>query len=437
MRLFLPTADIMIIRPTLTCLFALLITCCACTQSTGQKKHSTGSSSRSHNRSVSAEEARAAAARKEQIRQHLINVRNHMHDVRVKILQAKKKEHQITEKIEVVQGRIDITKATLRKVDRRLSSLTNLHVAAVARLSKTMDHLASRRELLAARLRENYERRQATYTDVLIQSRTVHELLSRSFYVHRIVHADSNLVESIRTDIHTIQRDKKELENQAAEQRELEQVYEEKKATYAQDLGEKQQMLASVQEVREQAQDELDELESESAEMTSRIRALSEVLRLRQEALKREAAARARAGIKGPVPDSGAELPTVFRGGFLRPVPGHTTSTFGMRYHPILHVRKLHTGVDFSAPRGAPIHAAATGIVLLAGYTRGYGNCIIIDHGGGISTLYGHCSSLGVSEGQSIKQGQVIGRVGATGYATGPHLHFEVRKNGTPVRPPF
>ncbi len=106
-----------------------------------------------------------------------------------------------------------------------------------------------------------------------------------------------------------------------------------------------------------------------------------------------------------------------------------------MRYHPVLHVRKLHTGVDFGAATGTAIHAAASGVVLLAGYTRGYGNCIIIDHGGGVATLYGHCSWLGVSEGQSVKQGAVIGRVGATGYATGPHLHFEVRRNGVPVQP--
>jgi len=406
----------------------------ASAQKQKQKKH--GSKHTTNNRSVSAEEAKAAAARKEQIRQHLANVRNHMHDVRVKIIQARKKEHVITENIDVVQGRIDTTKATLRRVNHRLSVLTNLHVAVVSRLSRTQDHLTARRTLMSARIRENYERREASYAQVLLQSRSVHELLARNFYVRKIVHADSELIKSIRDDLHAIQKDKRLLEQQAAEERQLEGQYEAQKASYATDLGKKQQLLASVQEVREQAQDELDELESESAEMTSRIRALSEVLRLRQEALKREAAARARAGLK---PDSGADheraLPSVFHGHFIRPVPGRITSTFGMRYHPVLHVRKLHTGVDFGAPRGTPIHAAATGVVLLAGYTRGYGNCIIIDHGGGVATLYGHCSSLGVSEGQSVKQGQVIGRVGATGYATGPHLHFEVRRNGVPVQP--
>jgi murein DD-endopeptidase MepM/ murein hydrolase activator NlpD len=95
----------------------------------------------------------------------------------------------------------------------------------------------------------------------------------------------------------------------------------------------------------------------------------------------------------------------------------------------------MHTGVDFGAPSGAPIRAAAGGIVLLSAYNRGYGNCVILYHGGGVSTLYGHCSERLVREGQSVRSGQLIARVGATGMATGPHLHFEVRRNGVPVPP--
>jgi murein DD-endopeptidase MepM/ murein hydrolase activator NlpD len=408
--------------------------CAASLPGHAQRRKHSGKKASSH--SVSAEEAKAAAAKKEQIRQHLAGVRKHIHDVRVKLEIARQKEHQINETIGEVQSRIDTTKSTLSRVNHRLTVLTTMHVQMVARLTRTEDHLVSRRNLLAARLRENYERRQATYAQVLIQSRSVHELLTRGYYVRKIVHSDATLVKDIAADVHSIQRDKKALEEQQREERVLAGQFESQKAVYAADLGKKQTLLATVQEVREQAQDELDELESESNAMTSRIRELSEVLRQRQEALRREAIRRRQAGGKPQTgEDQAPELPSVFRGHFIRPVPGRITSGFGMRYHPILHVRKLHTGVDFGAPYGTPIHAAAAGVVLLAGYTRGYGNCIIIDHGGGIATLYGHCSSLGVSEGQSVKQGAVIGRVGATGYATGPHLHFEVRKNGVPVQP--
>jgi murein DD-endopeptidase MepM/ murein hydrolase activator NlpD len=106
-----------------------------------------------------------------------------------------------------------------------------------------------------------------------------------------------------------------------------------------------------------------------------------------------------------------------------------------MRFHPILRVNRLHTGVDFAAPHGTPIRAAADGIVISASYLRGYGNTVILQHGGNMQTVYAHCSGFSVGAGQTVKRGQVIASVGSTGYSTGPHLHFEVRLNGRPVNP--
>jgi murein DD-endopeptidase MepM/ murein hydrolase activator NlpD len=110
-------------------------------------------------------------------------------------------------------------------------------------------------------------------------------------------------------------------------------------------------------------------------------------------------------------------------------------SGFGYRSHPIYGSRRLHTGIDLDADSGDPIYAAGAGVVLSAGWRGGYGNCVVIDHGGGIGTLYGHMSSLGVSTGDTVGQGTRIGAVGSTGASTGPHLHFEVRTNGEPVNP--
>jgi murein DD-endopeptidase MepM/ murein hydrolase activator NlpD len=118
-----------------------------------------------------------------------------------------------------------------------------------------------------------------------------------------------------------------------------------------------------------------------------------------------------------------------------RPVPGAIVSGFGPRYHPILHYTRMHTGVDMHAGTGTPIHACRAGTVVIAGSQGGYGNCVVIDHGGGMATLYGHQSRLAVSEGEHVAAGQVIGYVGQTGLATGPHLHFEVRISGNPVDP--
>ena len=119
----------------------------------------------------------------------------------------------------------------------------------------------------------------------------------------------------------------------------------------------------------------------------------------------------------------------------VRPVPGQITSGFGMRMHPILGYTRMHTGVDMSAPYGQEIKAGGAGRVILAGPYGGYGNTIIIDHGGGMTTLYAHQSGLNVSYGQDVAAADTIGYIGTSGLSTGPHLHFEVRINGKPVDP--
>ena len=122
-------------------------------------------------------------------------------------------------------------------------------------------------------------------------------------------------------------------------------------------------------------------------------------------------------------------------GSLIWPVHGPVTSPFGWRIHPILGTKKFHTGIDIGVGYGTPIHAADSGAVIYATWMSGYGNVIIIDHGRGISTLYAHQSSLAVGNGVKVSRGQTIGYVGSTGFSTGPHLHFEVRVNGTPVDP--
>ncbi len=122
-------------------------------------------------------------------------------------------------------------------------------------------------------------------------------------------------------------------------------------------------------------------------------------------------------------------------GVLVRPVPGAITSGFGMRYHPILGYARLHAGVDFRAGYGQEIKAGGSGRVILASVWGGYGNTIIIDHGGGMTTLYAHQSSFAVSYDEQVEAGEIIGYVGSTGLSTGPHLHFEVRISGQPVDP--
>lgn len=175
--------------------------------------------------------------------------------------------------------------------------------------------------------------------------------------------------------------------------------------------NEKADILESLQQQQGELQELLDQFEHDESSIEAQIRAA-------------ELAAR------GPV-----SPPIRFTGRLMRPVAGPITSGFGMRFHPILHRMRMHAGIDFGAPRGTPIHAAAAGVVINAQYMRGFGNVVIIDHGGGIATVYGHCMRLFVSAGQRVARGDHIADVGSTGLATGPHLHFEVHVHGKAVNP--
>jgi murein DD-endopeptidase MepM/ murein hydrolase activator NlpD len=146
--------------------------------------------------------------------------------------------------------------------------------------------------------------------------------------------------------------------------------------------------------------------------------------------------AREEASIRSAIIAATASSPSPNAPGQLaRPVPGRVSSGFGKRVHPISKTVKMHNGVDMNASQGDRIIAAHDGVVILSGVKGGYGNTVIIDHGGGMVTLYAHQSKLGVSVGQKVTRGQTIGWIGSTGQSTGPHLHFEVRINGRPVNP--
>jgi murein DD-endopeptidase MepM/ murein hydrolase activator NlpD len=173
-------------------------------------------------------------------------------------------------------------------------------------------------------------------------------------------------------------------------------------------------LLTQVQKERRLQEQELDELEQDSAVIEQRLKA----------EYRRRASNRGRGRYR-----------LRWSGTFSVPSHGPITSGFGYRIHPILKRRRMHSGIDFGAPMGSPIYAAAAGEVFHAGWLGSYGRYIVILHGDSISTLYGHCSVLEVQPGQYVRRGQVIGRVGSTGFSTGPHLHFEVREDGVPIIP--
>jgi murein DD-endopeptidase MepM/ murein hydrolase activator NlpD len=190
-------------------------------------------------------------------------------------------------------------------------------------------------------------------------------------------------------------------------------------------VTQRQQAAATADQERGAVLARYNELKAESERIAAELRA---------------AADRARAGNGGgggPVRD--AAPPSGGGAFFMMPASGWKSSDFGMRYDPYYRVWQLHAGVDIAAGIGAAIYAAGDGRVVRAGWSGGYGNYTCISHGfyqgSDLSTCYGHQSAILVSPGQSVRRGQVIGRVGSTGASTGAHLHFEVRRGGNPVNP--
>lgn len=355
--------------------------------------------------------SKPAPASKTELQKKLAAVQKQIRQARAEIRQIRRRERVITADLLATEQELDATRKRLHTVRARLDTVRSLQRKTAARLKELEQRLQQRQQLLARRVRVAYQQGNASTVRVLLGSRDVHDLLSRSYVLGRIARADSRLVLAIRQDKEEVARAKAQLDRQAQEIAQLEAELAQQTYQLHQQTEVKRGILQDIARDRALKEQALDEWEEESRQIAAMLRAMEQT------------------------PRGQARLARPFRGGFIRPVSGPIVSGFGMRFHPILKMNRMHNGVDIAAPYGTPIKAAADGEVVSAGYRRGYGNTVIIDHGGGVATLYAHCSALTVGEGQTVKQGQVIGYVGATGLATGPHLHFEVRRNGEPVNP--
>ncbi|MEH2232620.1 murein hydrolase activator EnvC family protein [Nostoc sp.] len=253
---------------------------------------------------------------------------------------------------------------------------------------------------------------------VLLESENISDFFSRRHQLKLVFQADQKILVKLNTQANSIDKQKTEVEQQKNEIGLIREQLLAQKADYqtqAQSQSELIQRLNSDRLALEAAQNQL-ERESKNLEVL-----------IQQKVAETEEAqgkTNSRTGI-------------IIRGTGVMAYPSDasTSSPFGWRVHPILGYRRFHAGLDFAASYGSKIRAADSGRVIFAGWYGGYGRAVIIDHGNGITTLYGHTSELYVSEGQAVERGQAIAAVGSTGFSTGPHLHFEVRRNGTPVDP--
>ncbi len=347
----------------------------------------------------------------QQLQQELNTLRKEMDKLRSEVAKKRTAERKVRRDIAELDTQITRVSNRLERTRRQLQSARKEQAELAKQLAELTQKLKHREALLAQRLNSAYKYRSVSYLSLVAGARSVQELSSRSYVLRRIVQTDRQLLDEVHKAQQEVAQAKARMDavvrRVSALERDLSAQAKELKETQE----EKREVLKEIARERALYERQLAELEAESRAIARRLRAMME-----------SGAGRAR-----------AEKP--WSGRFIRPVEGRITSGFGMRVHPIFKVRKMHTGIDISAPAGTPIRAADGGVVVEAGYIRGYGYTVIIDHGGGVATLYAHCSALLVQEGQEVQRGQVIARVGSTGYSTGPHLHFEIRINGEPVNP--
>ena len=358
---------------------------------------------------------------------------------RLKLHAARYKEQTITQQLDAVQNsiarvRLDLSdlRGSIKQNELRLSiQRTQLDAAQLS--------LNRHRDALNSRIVDIYEYGRTSYLDVLLSATSFVDFIERWDFVRYILRSDQQLIDTVNHEETRYQKLVYDLEStQAAllRQKEEELRRDDQLGTLA---GERRQLLTVAAGQRAVIAQQVYELENLSAAEEARLQELirekqqqeaAAVLAARRAAWQARRAAAIAAGLPPP-----AERPEGGPVAFAWPVHGPITSPFGMRTDPVTGRYQLHSGIDIGVGYGVPIQASADGIVIYAGWYGGYGNAIIIDHSSGLSTLYAHCSAMYVSDHQWIQRGQVIGAVGATGWATGPHLHFEIRVNGVPVDP--
>ena len=297
----------------------------------------------------------------------------------------------------------------LNDLNTELDSLQNSINEIQEKLSTIEDKYNKQKGLLDSRLISIYEAGDIQYIDVILSSANIADFISNYFLITELASYDFDLLE-------VVEREKNEIETS----NELLSKQKQEMITKKQTQLKTAKVLENTRAIRQQY---IDKLSAEEQELQKQI----DEYNAQYAALEQEIRYIALNSIS----------PEYIGGVMAWPVPGYTTITspFSMRVHPITGVYKLHTGVDIRAPKGANFIAAADGVVTKAGYNAAYGNMVIIDHGGGISTLYAHGSEILVEVGQEVKKLDSVLKVGATGYATGPHAHFEVRVNGIAVQP--
>ncbi|MBP1765320.1 MAG: envC 1 [Firmicutes bacterium] len=345
----------------------------------------------------------------EQRQQELGQIQEQMEAQQHRTNAAQRKVASISEQLRAIEADLAAAQKEYKSIEAKRKYTEQQIETNTEILEKTERDLAARNRILSKRMRDIYENGQVNYLDVLLGANDFTDFATRMEILKRVLNQDATLIAKVAAERQLV------LEKRAALERDKAALIDLQKAAEAtRQLAEKRRQERKA--VLESAVYERDMAEQAYQELAEMSRQIEQMIRNIQSG---------RSGNAG----------SVGSGRMIWPLSGPITSPYGWRTHPIFGTARYHSGLDIGADYGDPILAADGGVVIYADWMGGYGNAVIIDHGRGISTLYGHNSELLVSEGQRVGKGQVIARAGSTGYSTGPHCHFEVRVNGSPTNP--
>lgn len=322
----------------------------------------------------------------------------------------------------------ELARQEIELINEQIDVYTGLIEDKAEELEKAEAAEQAQYELYRKRVRAMEEEGSYTYLDILFQCRSLSDVLSAIDMIGEIMDSDKRLFEEYKTARENTEQVKAEYEAT------LEQLSE-KQETLEAEKAELEEQIAAAVEVINKLQDDIDAAKAEYAKAAAAeaaaqasINAIIAQMQAEEEAARQEAAQN-----NQQYTGTGSTA----TGTYIWPCPSSTyvTSAFGMRDHPLFGDERPHSGIDIAGSAGSEVLAADSGTVAVATYSSSYGNYVTIYHSNGDYTLYAHMSSLAVSAGQSVTQGDVIGYVGSTGWATGPHLHFEIRVNGSTVDP--
>ncbi|TVP65517.1 MAG: peptidase M23 [Nodularia sp. (in: Bacteria)] len=314
-----------------------------------------------------------------------------------------------------IKENLEITNTHIQDSELRLRLATEHLEELEADLVVTESDYEKSRTATVARLRYLQRSPVSQGWAILLQSQNISDFISRRRQLKLVYQADQKILAKLNTQANLINQQKTAVEQQKNEIALIRQQLFVQKADYQIQAESQSELIVRLNSDRlalEAAQNQLDQ-DSKNLEVLIQ---------------NKVAAAQAKANSRSNILIRGTGI-------LAFPSNARTSSAFGWRTHPILGYRRFHSGLDFAASHGSRIRAADSGNVIFAGWYGGYGRTVIIDHGKNMTTLYAHASELFVAEGQSVERGQAIASVGSTGLSTGPHLHFEVRRNGTPVNP--